>query len=149
MAIKRKFNPRASLEAARAGELTGPALQRAIKTAEEFGNEDVAAQLRVLVIQPSSFAGDAAPAEVRERVAQGMAALRELGKAVGGMTQMLRRHGVVETINRNAKRPDMTEHFDCLRGAGLERLTAEAIVLEYPDLFSEQAVGLSKKRLGR
>lgn len=149
MAAKRIFNPRTALEAARSGELKGAALRKAIQTAEEFGNEDVAAQLRLLVVQPTSFAGDSAPSEVRERVAQGIVALNGLGHTLGRTTQMLRRHGVVATINRIAEVADSSENFERLTDAGLQHLTAEAIVLDYPDLFSKQVVALSRKRLGR
>lgn len=62
---------------------------------------------------------------------------------------MLKRHGVIETINRIAKYPAATQNFERLRDSGLEHLTAEAIVLDYPHLFSEQAIAVAEKRLGR
>ena len=44
---------------------------------------------------------------------------------------MLKKYGVIETINRIAKNPpSSTTNLDRLRAAGLEHLTAEAIVLE-------------------
>ena len=46
MKAKRVFRPQEVLVAARAGKLTREALRRAIETAEEFGNEEVAQQLK-------------------------------------------------------------------------------------------------------
>lgn len=149
MRAKRTFKPQEVLAEARAGRLTGAALRKAIATAEEFGNTQVAEQLKLCVVQSSAFAGDAAPLAVRERAAQGISALTAMGEPLSRTKQMLRRHGVIETINRIAKYPTATKNFDKLCAAGLERLTAEAIVLDYPELFSEKAVEVARKRLGR
>ena len=46
MKAKRVFRPQDVLAEARAGKLTRAALRRAIETAEEFGNEEAAQQLR-------------------------------------------------------------------------------------------------------
>jgi hypothetical protein len=145
----RKFDPQAVLAAARSGELTGAALRKAIKTAEEFGLRNIAHELRLHVVQPASFAGDAAPPEVRERAAQGISALTAMGERLSRTKQMLKRHGLIETINRIAKYPAATKNFDLLCAAGLEHLTAEAIVIDYPEFFSTQAVEVARRRLGR
>lgn len=149
MKAKRTFRPQEALADARAGRLTGAALRKAIATAEEFGNVQVAEQLKLYAVQPSSFAGDAAPPEVRERVAQGISALMAMGEPLSRTKQMLRRHGVIGTINRIAQNPAATKNFDKLCGARLEQLTAEAIVLDYPDLFSKKAVEVARNRLRR
>jgi hypothetical protein len=137
------------LASARAGGLTGAALRKAIEKADEFGNNEVAEQLKLCLVQSSAFAGDAAPAEVRDRVAQGVSALTGMGEPLSRTKQMLRKLGVIETLNRIAEYPDAKKDFDRLSGAGLEHLTAEAIVLDYPDLFSENAVEVARTRLGR
>lgn len=62
---------------------------------------------------------------------------------------MLKKYGAIETLNRIAQYPESSKNFERLRGAGLEDLTAEAIVLDYPRLFSEQAVNVAHERLGR
>jgi hypothetical protein len=63
---------------------------------------------------------------------------------------MLKKCGVIETMNRIAKNPpSSTENLDRLRAAGLEHLTAEAIVLDYPQYFSEKAIEVARQRLGR
>jgi len=149
MKQKRAFNPKAALEEARAGRLSGAALRKAIKTAEEFGDDAAANELRRFIVHSSSFAGDAAPEEIRNRVAQGISALMTMGEPLSRTKQMLKKHGVIETLNRIARYPAATKNFDKLRGAGLEELTAEAIVLDYPGLFDSKAVEVAKKRLGR
>lgn len=149
MKAKRTFRPDEVLADARAGGLTGAALRKAIEKADEFGNNKVAEQLKLCLVQSSAFAGDAAPAEVRDRVAQGVSALTGMGEPLSHTKQMLKKLGVVETLNRIAKHPDAKKNFDRLYEAGLEHLTAEAIVLDYPDLFSEKAVEVARTRLGR
>jgi hypothetical protein len=62
---------------------------------------------------------------------------------------MLQKYGVVGTLNRIAKNSASSKNFEKLRAAGLERLTAEAIVLDYPDIFDPKAVAVARKRLGR
>ena len=145
----RKFHPKAALAAARSGELKGAALRKDIKTAEEFGLNDVVRELQLYLVEATSFAGDAAPDDIRVRAAQGISALTAMGNPLTRTRQMLKRHGLIETINRIAKYPASTKNFDRLRAAGLEHLTAEAIVLDHPELFSEQAVEAAHKRLGR
>ena len=149
MKAKRTFNQQAILADARAGRLAGEALRKAIKIADEMGNNAVAAELKLFLVQPAGFAGDSAPPEIRERVAKGMSALTSMGEPLSRTKQMLKKHGVIETINRIAKYPNATKNFDKLCEAGLESLTAEAIVLEYPDLFSPQALEVARRRLGR
>ena len=129
--------------------MKGAALRKDIKTAEEFGLNDVVRELQLYLVEATSFAGDAAPDDIRVRAAQGISALTAMGNPLTRTRQMLKRHGLIETINRIAKYPASTKNFDRLRAAGLEHLTAEAIVLDHPELFSEQAVEAAHKRLGR
>ena len=145
----RVFNPATALAEAKVGRLTGAALKKAIATAQEFGNTQAAEQLKLYVVQPTSFAGDAAPMDIRERAAQGISALMAMGHSLNRTKQMLKKHGLIETMNRIAKYPDSTKNFDRLCAAGLEHLTAEAIVLDFPNLFEPRAVEVARKRLNR
>ena len=149
MTAKRTFNLEAALADARAGRLRGAALRKAIKLAEEFGKTVGANELRKYLVDPTSFAGDAAPVEVRERVAQGMGALRAMGHRLSRTEQMLKRHGVIGTINRIGINPKASDNFERLRGVNLVHLTAEAIVLDYPHLFDSKAIAIARKRLGQ
>ena len=149
MKAKRTFNSEAALAEAKAGRLCGAELRKAIKRAEEFGKTAVANELRLYLVESASFAGDAAPLEVRERVAQGVSALTARGNTLARTKQMLKKHGVIETLNRIARYPAATKNFDTLRAAKLEHLTAEAIILDFPHLFDPKAAAVARKRLGR
>lgn len=149
MKAKRTFNMEEAIVNAKAGHLCGAELRKTIKLAEEFGKTAVANELRLFLVEATSFAGDEAPLEVRERVAQGISALTAMGNSLARTKQMLKRHGVIETLNRIAKYPAATKNFDTLRAANLEHLTAEAIILDYPHLFDPKAAEVARKRLGR
>jgi hypothetical protein len=149
MKPKRVFNGEAALAEAKAGRLRGKELRKAIKIAEEFGKSAVANELKLFLVEAASFAGDEAPIEVRERVAQGISVLTAMGNSLTRTRQMLKNHGVIETINRIARYPAATKNFDRLRAANLEHLTAEAIILDFPHLFDPKAVLVAQKRLGR
>jgi len=149
MKAGRKVNLSAALEEAKAGRLQGAELRKIIKTAEEFGKGSIANELRLYLVASGSFAGDAAPPHIRERVAQGISALTAMGEPLSRTKQMLKRHGVIETLNRIARYPDSTKNFEKLRAAKLEHLTAEAIVLEHPHLFDPKAVEVARTRLAK
>jgi len=143
------FDPRAVLEAAKAGRLKGAELRKAIKRADELGMKAVVQALQLYLVSPEAFAGDAAPQEVRDRVAQGVSALNAMGHSLSRTIPMFKKHGVIETLNRLASKTVATDNFDRLTAAGLQHLTAEAIVLDYPDLFSLKAVEVAQRRLKR
>lgn len=114
MKAKRTFNQHAILAEARAGRLVGEALRKAIKIADEMGNQTIADELKLFLVQSAGFAGDSAPPEIRERVAKGISALTSMGEPLSRTKQMLKKHGVIETINRIAKYPNATKNFDKL-----------------------------------
>ena len=149
MAKAKIFSAHAALEEARAGKLKGADLRKAIKRADELGKVEIAGELRLYLVEASSFAGDAAPAEVRERVGKGISALTAMGEPLSRTKQMLKRHGVIETLNRIARYPNSTKNFEKLMAARLEHLTAEAIVLDYPHLFDEKTREVARRRLNR
>lgn len=149
MKAKRTFNFEAAIRDAKAGHLLGADLRKVIKLAEEFGKTDAANELKLYLVESTSFAGDDAPPEVRERVAKGISALMAMGNSLTRTKQMLKRHGVIETMNRIAKYPTATKNFDRLRDAKMLNLTAEAIILDFPVLFDPKAVEVARKRLGR
>jgi hypothetical protein len=148
MKAHRTLNLSAALEAAKAGRLKGSELRKTIKAADELGKAAIANELRLFLVESASFAGDAAPAHIRNRVAQGISALTGMGEPLSRTKQMLKRHGVIETINRIARYPAATKNFEKLRAANLEHLTAEAIVLDHPELFDPRAVEVARRRLG-
>jgi hypothetical protein len=149
MKLKRVFNANEAIVEAKAGRLKGKELRKTIKLAEEFGKTEVANELKLFLVESSSFAGDDAHSEVRERVAKGISALTAMGNSLVRTRQMLKTHGVIETLNRIAKYPASTKNFERLCAAKLEHLTAEAIILDFPELFDPKAVQTAQKRLAR
>ena len=143
------FDPRIVIGAAKAGRLKAADLRKAIKRAEDLGMKAVVQELQLYLVSSAAFAGDAAPAEVRDRVAQGISALVAMGQPLSRTRQMFIRHGAIETLNRLASKTVATDNFDRLTAAGLQHLTAEAIVLDFPDLFSPKAVEVARRRLKR
>lgn len=63
--------------------------------------------------------------------------------------QMVKRYGIIEAINRVVSRPDDAQGYLLLKEKGMEDLSFEAIVLRYPESFSEEAVSHSAARLAR
>jgi len=147
MSTKRTFDLTAVLDEAKAGKLRGSALRKTIKLAEDFGKTDAADELRLYLVDPTGFAGDNAPPEVRERVAQGISALTAMGNTLGRTRPMLKKYGVIGTLNRIAANQAASQNFDKLRKANLLHLTAEAIILDFPDLFDPKAVEVAQKRI--
>lgn len=149
MRTRRTFNAQAVLAEAKTGRLRGADLRKAIKQAEEFGKSAVANELKLYLVESAGFAGDDAPPEVRDRVAQGISALAASGHPLNRTRQMLKKYGVIETLNRIGRNPASSKNFDVLMNANLEHLTAEAIILDFPDLFDRKTVDVARKRLGR
>jgi len=143
----RTFDAARCLAEARAGKLSAAQVRKAIAQAEQFGNVPVAKELALYVVSATAFAGDEAPQEVRDRVARGVSVLIDRGEPLSRTRQMFKRHGVVETLNRIARYPAASKNFDTLCNAGFVHLTAEAIVLDFPKLFSQAAVQVAQRRL--
>jgi len=61
--------------------------------------------------------------------------------------QMIKRHGIVEAIERVVKRKDETTGFQALVDVGLEDYAFEAVVLRHSENFSQEAINSSKQRL--
>ena len=61
--------------------------------------------------------------------------------------QMIRRHGIIEAVEREVNREAETQVYPALVEMGLEKFTFEAVILRHPDVFSEAAVQKSEERL--
>lgn len=61
--------------------------------------------------------------------------------------QMIDRHGIIETVERLVNQKQERKGFRILADLGMLDLTAEALVLRYPHLFSPGAVSICKKRI--
>ena len=149
MKAAKTFDSRKTLEGAKAGQLKGAELRKAIARADDLGLKVLVGELKFFLVSADAFAGDDAPEDVRDRVAKGMSALTAMGHTLSRTRQMLKRNGVIETLNRIGQYPASSKNFERLCDAGLENLTAEAIVLDHPELFSEKAVEVLRARLKR
>jgi hypothetical protein len=61
--------------------------------------------------------------------------------------QMIKRHGIIEAVERAVNRKDEAQGYTALVEMGLEDFAFEAVILRHPDLFSEEAVAKSIERL--
>ena len=149
MKASRTFNPALAIEAARSGELTGDALRKTILMAAEFGNAAAVGDLQLCVVHPNSFAGDTAPASILERMGQVLSALKAMGHKLNPTVAVMKKRGIVKFLDGIASNPNSGGDFERLREGGFEQLTAEAIVLDHPELFGKEAMAVARQRLGR
>jgi hypothetical protein len=143
------FNLRQAIADAKSGKLRGAELRRAIKKAEDLGKTSEANELKLQLVDPYTFKADGAPADVCERVAKGVSYLRVHGRSLSRTTQMLKKHGVIGTIERVAQYSNDASRANtkALVDAGLARCTSEAIILDYPHLFSVKARAKARDHL--
>lgn len=60
---------------------------------------------------------------------------------------MIKRYGIIEAVERAVNREVAPQGYTALVEMGLEEYAFEAVILRYPDVFSDEAVERSKKRL--
>jgi hypothetical protein len=60
---------------------------------------------------------------------------------------MINRHGIIEAVERAVKRDTVTLGYTLLAEMGLEKFAFESVILRHPDVFSQEAVDVSRKRL--
>ncbi|MGF1732144.1 hypothetical protein [Photobacterium kasasachensis] len=61
--------------------------------------------------------------------------------------QMIERRGVIDAVERAVNREDVTQGYKSLAEMGLEEFAFEAVILKFPELFSQEVVKKSKERL--
>ena len=61
--------------------------------------------------------------------------------------QMIKRHGIIEAVERAVKRDAVTQGYTMLVDMGLERFAFEAVILRHPEVFTDEAVKISSRRL--
>ncbi|MDH3692453.1 MAG: hypothetical protein OEU36_23725 [Gammaproteobacteria bacterium] len=61
--------------------------------------------------------------------------------------QMIKRHGMIEAIERAVNRPVEPQGYTLLVEMGLEELAFEAVILRHPEVLSEDARRISNERL--
>ena len=61
--------------------------------------------------------------------------------------QMINRHGIIPAVERVVNRPHEAAGYTALVEMGLEKYAFEAVIIRYPNLFSDEAVQHSKERI--
>lgn len=143
----RKFNFSSILENAKEGLYTKAELKKFMKAADEFGKPFVARELSLYLIPVTYFAGDSAPDAIKERVSKGMSYLNAQGHTLSRTKQMIKRHGIIETINRLGAKAGISHNLEMLSTGGMIQYSAESIVVDYPELFAEKIVRISTNKL--
>lgn len=122
--------------------------------ATERNRPDLAldARKRAVQIRAERFG---ATSEVERECIEAVYAYEEVLSAKAGHRQtasrtwpMIKRHGVIEAVERVVKRRADALGYTALVKMGLEELAFEAVVLRHSSAFSDEAVARSKERLG-
>lgn len=61
--------------------------------------------------------------------------------------QMIKRHGVIEAVERAVCRREETLGYTALREVGMQDFAFECVVIRYPNLFSTEAIAISNSRV--
>lgn len=123
------------------------------KNARAKGREDLArqAQKQAVVLRAKDHH---ASTDAEKEALQAVYAYEEsLAKKNGKRTrasrtwQMIKRHGIIEAVERAVNRPTETQGYSLLAEMGLEEYAFEAVILRYPEAFSEDAVRVASRRM--
>ncbi len=123
------------------------------KNAIQKGRQDLANQalLRATELRAESYG---ATTKAEKEALQAIYAYEETLRVKNGKRtratrtwQMIERHGIIESVNRAVCRPTETQGYKALLSMGLGEFAFEAVILRYPDVFSPEAVRVSRERL--
>ncbi len=123
------------------------------KNCIERGREDLAQEAKERAVQLRAKAYGAETQAEREALEAVYAYEEVLSTKNGKKTravrtwQMITRHGIIGAVERAVNRPTETQGYTSLVEMGLEDYAFENVILRYPDLFSEQAVSISRERM--
>lgn len=117
------------------------------------GREDLVKQARARAIQIKAEAYGAETSAEREAIEAVYAYEEVLSTNNGKKTRasrtwpMIQKYGIINTVERAVNRKAETKGYTALLDMGLEAYAFEAIILRYPELFSESAVEISQQRM--
>src|SRR5690606_30021519 len=117
------------------------------------GREDLAKQARARAIQLKAEAYGAETSAEKEAIEAVYAYEEVLSANNGKKTRasrtwpMIQKYGIINTVERAVNRKAETKGYTALLEMGLEAYAFEAIILRYPELFSESAVEISQQRM--
>lgn len=123
------------------------------KNARMKGREDLAkqAQMQAIILRAKEHS---ASTEAEKEALQAVYAYEELLARKNGKKtrasrtwQMIKRHGIIEAVERAVNRATETQGYSLLVEMGLGDYAFEAVILRHPDVFSEDALRISKSRM--
>jgi len=123
------------------------------KNCIEHGREDLAQEAKERAVQLRAEAHGAKTNAEREALEAVYAYEEVLSQQKGKKTranrtwQMIDRHGIIGAVERAVNRSTETQGYTALVEMGLEDYAFENVILRHPDLFTEQAVLISKERV--
>ena len=123
------------------------------RNARQRGREDLAQEALKHAIELKAAKHNAVTAAEKEAL-QAVYAYEETlrvkrGKNIRAIRtwQMIERHGIIEAVERAVKRPTETQGYTSLVSMGLQDFAFEAVILRFPDVFSSEAIAVSRARL--
>jgi hypothetical protein len=121
--------------------------------AKKRGRPDLAQEAKVRAVELKA-AEYGAKSEAETEAIQAVYAYEEvLSKKNGKRTrasrtwQMIKRRGIIESVERAVNRESVTQGYTLLAEMGLEDFAFEAVILRHPELFSDEAIAKSRQRL--
>ncbi len=123
------------------------------KNATERGRPDLAQEARQRSVQLKAETYGA-KTEAERECPEAVYAYEEVLSAKNGKKtnasrtwQMIKKHGILSAVERAVNRPQETAGYTALLEMGLEDYAFEAVVVKYPDLFSEEAFARCAERI--
>jgi hypothetical protein len=125
------------------------------KNCIERGREDLAIQAkqRAVQLRAESYGAET---EAEKEAIEAIYAYEEVLTARNGKKtragrtwQMIGRHGILGTVERAVNRPVETQGYTALVEMGLENYAFEAVIIRHPELFSQEALTISKERMNQ
>ncbi|MDN3453610.1 MULTISPECIES: hypothetical protein [unclassified Psychrobacter] len=123
------------------------------KNALTVGREDLVKQAKERAIELKAEAYGAETSAEREAIKAVYAYEEVLSVNNGKKTRasrtwpMIQKYGIINAVERAVNRKAETKGYTVLLEMGLEAYAFEAVILRYPELFSENAVGISQQRM--
>lgn len=123
------------------------------KNALNEGREDLAKQAKERTIQLKAEDYCAETSAEKEAIKAVYAYEEVLSAKNGKRTRasrtwpMIQKYGIINAVERAVNRKAETKGYTVLLEMGLEAYAFEAVILRYPDQFSESAVEISRQRM--
>jgi hypothetical protein len=123
------------------------------KNCAERGRDDLAMEAKQRAVQLRADAYDT-ESEAEKDAISAIYAYEEVLSAKNGKKtrasstwQLIKRHGIISAVDRAINRPAEPEGYSSLVDMGLEDYALEAVIIRYPETFSDDAVKISQDRI--